>query len=97
LRESRMAFNIARDGNVTLTATAFSPRVAADLANTYVEVPLSRSNSFARQQARGTRELLETLLTQARTGQVDAQDALRKFQSQAGAVVKLPDEARSDL
>ncbi|PYN34217.1 MAG: hypothetical protein DME01_16280 [Candidatus Rokuibacteriota bacterium] len=97
LRESRMNFNIAKDGTVTLTATAFSPRVAADLANTYVEVLLSRSSSFARQQARGTRELLESLFTQARTGQVDAQDALRKFQSQTGAAVKLPDEARVDL
>ena len=97
LRESRMAFNIAKDGTVTLTATAFSPRVAADLANTYVEVLLSRSSSFSRQLARGTRELLENLLTQARTSQVDAQDALRKFQSQTGGGVKLPDEARVDL
>ena len=97
LRQSRMAFDIAKDGTVTLTATAFSPRVAADLANTYVDVLLSRSSSFARQQARGTRELLENLFTQARTSQADAQDALRKFQAQTGSAVKLPDEARVDL
>jgi polysaccharide biosynthesis transport protein len=97
LRESRMAFYIAQNGTVTITATAFSPRVAADLANTYVEVLLARSNSFARQQARGTREFLESLLTQARTSQVDSQDALKKFQSQTGGAVKLPDEARADL
>jgi tyrosine-protein kinase Etk/Wzc len=97
LRQSRMAFDIARDGTVTLTATAFSPRVAADLANTYVDVLLARSNSFARQQARGTRELLENLFAQAKTSQGDAQDALRKFQAQTGGAVKLPDEARIDL
>src|SRR5262249_19095262 len=56
LRRSRMAFDIGRDGPLTLTAPAFSPRVAADLANTYVDVLLARSNSFAREQARGTRE-----------------------------------------
>jgi len=38
-----------------------------------------------------------SLLTQAGAGQVDAQDALRKFQSQTGGAVKLPDEARADL
>src|SRR5262245_28727497 len=97
LRHSRMAFDIARDGTVTLTATAFSPRVAADLANTYVDVLLARSNSFARDQARGTRELLENLFGQAKTSQGDAQDALRKFQAQTGGAVKLPDESRIDL
>ena len=67
-----------------------------NLANTYVDVLLFRSNSFVRQQARGARELLEPS-HQAGAGQVDAQDALRKFQSQTGGAVKLPDEARADL
>src|SRR5262249_13517990 len=80
LREARMNFSIARDGPVTVTAPAYSPRVAADLANAYVEVLLSRSGAFARQQARETRELLESFLTQARSGHIEAQDALRKFQ-----------------
>ena len=96
LQEARTAFNIAKDGTVTITATAFSPRVAVDLANTYVEVLISRSSAFARQQARGTRELLETLLTQARSNQAEAEEALRKIQVQGGAV-KLPDESRVDL
>ena len=97
LLHSRMAFDIGRDGTVTVTATAFSPRVAADLANTYVDVLLARSSSFAREQARGTRELLENLFAQAKTSQGDAQDALRKFQAQSGGAVKLPDESRIDL
>src|SRR5205809_3365697 len=49
LQGARMAFTMAKDGTVTVTATAFSPRVAVDLANTYVEVLLSRSRSCARQ------------------------------------------------
>src|SRR5260370_23437988 len=75
LQDARTTFTIAKDGTARITATAFSPRVAVDLANTYVEVLLSRSSAFARQQARGTRELLETLLAQAKTSQAEAEDA----------------------
>jgi capsular exopolysaccharide synthesis family protein len=95
LQEARMAFTIGKDGTVVLTATAFNPRVAVDIANTYVEVLLSRSSTFARQQTRGTRELLENLLTQAKTGQQEAADSLRKFQVQGG--VKLPEDAKLDI
>lgn len=97
LQETRMNFAINKDGTVIVTATAFSPRVAVDLANTYVEVLLARSSSFARQQARGTRELLEGLLVQSRTSQNEAEDALRKFQGQSGGAVKLPEESKADL
>lgn len=97
LQEARMAFHMAKDGTVTVTALAFSPRVAVDLANTYVEVLLSRSSQFARQQARGTRELLETLLGQARQSQTEAEDALRAYRAKAGGSIKLPDESRADL
>src|SRR5688572_11578386 len=97
LQDTRMNFAIAKDGTVTVTATAFSPRVAVDLANTYVEVLLARSSSFARQQARGTRELLEGLMVQAKTSQNESEDALRKFQGQSGGAVKLPEESKADL
>ncbi|PYN16904.1 MAG: hypothetical protein DME05_06850, partial [Candidatus Rokuibacteriota bacterium] len=97
LQEARMNFNIARDGTVTITAVAFSPRVAVDLANTYVDVLLSRSSSFARQQARGTRELLENLMTQARSSQGEAEEAMRRFQAKAGGRFKLPDESKGEL
>ena len=97
LQEARMNFNIARDGTVTITAVAFSPRVAVDLANTYVDVLLSRSSSFARQQARGTRELLENLMIQARSSQGEAEDAMRRFQAKAGGRFTLPDESKGEL
>jgi succinoglycan biosynthesis transport protein ExoP len=104
LQEARMTFTVGakdaasgKDSTIFITATAFSPRVAVDLANTYVEVLLSRSSSFARQQARGTRELLESMLAQAKTSQAEAEDSLRKFQAQGGGAVKLPDESRVDL
>lgn len=97
LQEARMSFNVAKDGTVTVTALAFSPRVAVDLANTYVEVLLSRSSQFARQQTRGTRELLESLLNQAKQSQAEAEEALRTYQAKAGGSIKLPEESRADL
>jgi capsular exopolysaccharide synthesis family protein len=97
LREARMAFNVAKDGTVTVTATAFSPRIAVDLANTYVEILLARSSSVMRQQARETRDLLENLLAQARGTQAEAEEALRKFQAQHGASIRVPDEMRVDV
>jgi succinoglycan biosynthesis transport protein ExoP len=97
LQEARMSFNVTRDGTVTITAVAFSPRVAMDLANTYVDVLLSRSSSFARQQARGTRELLENLLVQAKSSQADAEEAMRRYQQKSGPGFKVPDESKVDL
>jgi succinoglycan biosynthesis transport protein ExoP len=97
LQQARTSFGFGKDGTVTITATAFSPRVAVDLANTFVDVLLARSSAVARQQNRGTRELLENLLTQARSGQTDADSALRKFQTESGSVIKLPEEARMEL
>jgi succinoglycan biosynthesis transport protein ExoP len=97
LQEARMGFHASKDGAVTITATAFSPRVAVDLANTYVETLLARSGSVARHQTRETRELLENLVGQARTSLADAQEAARKFQAQGSGPVALPDEVRLDM
>jgi polysaccharide biosynthesis transport protein len=97
LQEARTSFIITKDGTVTITTLAFSPRVAVDLANTYVEVLLSRSNAFARQQARGTRELLETLWGQAKTSQSEAEEDLRKLQANAGGSLRIPEGSKLDM
>jgi capsular exopolysaccharide synthesis family protein len=96
VQEARMVFDVGKDGAVTITATAFSPRVAVDLANSYVEVLLAKTSSFAREQNRGTRELLENLLGQTRATQTEAEQALAKFQAEVPGVVKLPDEVKLD-
>jgi capsular exopolysaccharide synthesis family protein len=97
LQEARTSFTIGKDGVVTITSLAFSPRVAVDLANTYVEVLLSRSSSFSRQQAQGTRELLENLWGQAKTSQREAEEALRTLQARPGSNLKLPEESKLEL
>jgi polysaccharide biosynthesis transport protein len=97
LQEARMTFIVSKEGTVTITATAFNPRISVDLANTYVDVLIARSNQFARQQNRSAREMLENLLSQARTSQTDAEESLRKFQVDTGNRVKLPDGTKLEV
>src|SRR5262245_56937380 len=47
VQQARMSFIVMKDGTVTVTAMAFNPRVATDLANTYVDVLLARTSSQA--------------------------------------------------
>ena len=96
VQEARMSFGISKDGTVTVTATAFNPRVATDLANTYTDVLLARSSSQAREQARATREMIENLLVQARTSQQEAEESFKKFQGTTGDV-RLPEQSRLEL
>src|SRR5439155_20194195 len=42
-------------------------------------------------------ELLENLMTQARSSQGEAEDAMRRFQAKAGGRFKLPDESKAEL
>lgn len=97
LREARMSFAISKDGTVHITAVAFHSRVATDLANSYVEVLLARSAATAREQARMTRELIGNLTAQAQTGQLEAEDALRKFQEERGGGLNLPEHTKLEL
>jgi succinoglycan biosynthesis transport protein ExoP len=96
LQEARTGFGIQKDGTVTLTATAFSPRVATDLANTYTDVLLARTSSTARESARATREMIESMLVQGRTSEQEAEDILRKFQG-GGREMKIPDQFRLEI
>ena len=94
LRQSRMAFDIAKDGTVTLTATAFSPRVAADLANTYVDVLLSEVARSRGSRLAARASCWRTLYPGYRRAR-PTPGRLREVQAQTGGAVKLPDEARS--
>lgn len=95
IQSARVAFTIEKDGTVAITALAYTPRVAVDLANTYVEVLISRSSSYARQQARTTRELLETMVGQARSDQEQSSDAFSKFRSKSGVGAQIPSVAQA--
>jgi succinoglycan biosynthesis transport protein ExoP len=97
LLQARMNFNVLRDGRVIVAAEAFSPRVATDLANTYVDVLLSRTGSQARDQARAVREMLDNLLLQTKSNLVESEEALRRNRGTGGDGVAVTDQARLEL
>ena len=81
-----------------VTATAFKPRVATELANTYVDVLLARTGSQARDQARAVREMLENLLVQTKANVNEAEDSLRKFRRGGGDTgVAVSDQSRVEM
>ena len=84
LQKSRVTFNALRSGEVEIAAVAYQPRVSMELANAYVEVLQSRNRSYAQEEARTTREFIESLLNQTRTTLQDSEDALAKFQRGKG-------------
>src|SRR5262245_1551877 len=94
LQQARMSFTVMKDGTVVVTAMAFNPRVATDLANTYVDVLLARTGSQARDQARAIREMLDNLLLQTKTSLTEAEDSLRKFRDTGGGGMAVLDQAR---
>jgi succinoglycan biosynthesis transport protein ExoP len=97
LQETRMSFTVMKDGTVGVTAMAFSPRVATDLANTYVDVLLARTGSQARDQARAIREMLDNLLLQTKANLTEAEDSLRKFRGSGGDGMAISDQSRLEM
>src|SRR5688572_15883479 len=65
LRASRLQFRpVGNTGIVEVSAEASQPRVAMDIANTFVEVLVSRTRSFNVEDSRSSREFLEQQQTQ---------------------------------
>jgi uncharacterized protein involved in exopolysaccharide biosynthesis len=77
---------VTQDGTIRIEAFASSPERAANLANAYVE-ELDRVNrTLAGAQAVAIREFIETELGETRMRLTDAEEALRAFQEQHGAI-----------
>lgn len=87
LRNSRVKFRpVGESGIVEITAEASQPRVAMDIANTYIEVLVSRTRSFNVEDSKTTREFLEQ--QQAQIGKMlgTAEESMRQFTSSRGGV-----------
>lgn len=97
MQQARMSFTVMKDGTVMVTAMAFNPRVATDLANTYVDVLLARTGSQARDQARAVREMLDNLLLQTKAGLTEAEESLRKFRGSGGDGIAVSDQSRLEM
>lgn len=85
LQKARMSFTVsARSSQVEIGAVATRPRVAMDLANTYVEILLARSRSFVREEARAAREFLEQQFTQVQETLKEHEEQLAQFRLASG-------------
>ena len=87
LRASRVKFRpVGESGIVEITAEASQPRVAMDIANTYIEVLVSRTRSFNVEDSKTTREFLEQQQAQIGKTLNGAEEAMRQFTNARGGV-----------
>ncbi len=85
--QSMTNIRASREGVISVTASAYDPQKAADIANFYVE-NLDRLNTALNVNDAGrSRLFLEGRVSEARAALREAEDKLRRFQSKSKAVV----------
>jgi capsular exopolysaccharide synthesis family protein len=90
LQKARIRFVAqSKTGIVEIITEASKPRVATDIANTYVEVLLSRTRSFNVDDSKATRQYLEQQVANTQRQLQTAEEALRQFNLGRGGV-KVP-------
>jgi capsular exopolysaccharide synthesis family protein len=93
LQTTRVTFTALPAGEVEIRAIAYSPRVAMDLANTYVKVLQTRSRSNVRDDARASREFIENMLAQTKANLHDGEERLARAQRGRGSSLRLNDRS----
>jgi capsule polysaccharide export protein KpsE/RkpR len=92
--QSNTAITTSPTGTIVVSAIAESPQAAADLTNAYLE-ELDRVNrALAQREASGIREFIEAELDDARVRLTDAEERMRTFQEQYGAI-EITEQARA--
>lgn len=88
LQRARVRFNAQRDSNgiVEIIAEASKPRVALDIANTYVDVLMTRTRSFNIDDAKSTREYLTQQTGQVAEALNASETTLSQFTLSKGGV-----------
>src|SRR5262249_31733624 len=87
LQRARVRFATQNDaGIVEVSAEASKPRVALDIANTYIEILLSRTRSFNVDDTQVTREYLEQQHGQISQALATSDNALRQFTLSRGGI-----------
>ena len=87
LQRARGRFNARQDGIVDIVAEASDPRVALDIANTYVDVLVSRTRSFNIDDAKSTREYLTQQTGQVAEALKTSETTLSQFTLSKGGIV----------
>ena len=91
LQSARVTFTPLPSGEVEIRAVAYGPRVAMDLANTYVEVLQTRSRSNIRDDARASREFIENLLNQTKASLRQSEEQMAK--AAGGRSLRMPERS----
>ena len=88
LQLARMEFTPAKEAqNVfIITATATKPRVAMDLVNTHIQVLLNRARNVDQEEARKSRDFLESQYQQVKESLARSEETVTKLQQQKGRV-----------
>lgn len=84
--QKRIAIDITEEGVVSLTATARSPQLAADIANRFVSELDERNKELNVAQARNKRLFIEERLAKNMTDLRSAEESLREFQEEHKAI-----------
>lgn len=95
LQGARVRFVSLPSGEVEIRAIAYHPQVAMDVANTYVAVLKARSRSHIQDEARATRQFIESLLAQTRTGLQEAEERAATLTRGRGA--RTPERSSFEL
>jgi len=91
LRTARVGFNASSGtGLVEIRAEASNPRVALDIANTYIEVLLARTRSFNVDDAKSTREYLAQQNAHVGEALQTSEKTFQEFTLMKGGI-RLPD------
>jgi polysaccharide biosynthesis transport protein len=91
LRNARVSFSPqGSSGIVQIRAEASNPRVALDIANTYIEILLARTRAFNVDDAKSTREYLSQQNAQVNEALHSSERAFQEFTMGKGGI-RLPD------
>jgi len=91
--EKHSRINATKDTIITIEVDDRDPKVAAEMANSFVEELEHLTDGLALTEAKQRRIFFESQLKQAKSNLVDAEFAMRKTQEQTG-LLKLDDQGR---
>jgi uncharacterized protein involved in exopolysaccharide biosynthesis len=81
-----VSFESARDGLIRITATASTPKLAADIANAYVEALYNMNSRLAITEASQRRLFYQQQVDEERQKLTEAEDSLKATQQQTGMI-----------
>jgi len=93
---SNTEFEIADEGNLSITVYDKDPQRAADMANYFVEVLNEINSSMQATNAKANREFIEKRVEKCQNDLRAAEDTLKEFQQVSGMII-IPDQSSSSI